>query len=101
VWHLPEDDNHHSHRRGNLKSYISPTSLMSRNKPNKNHSAEDGLVCCRILTLSRFTYFSAQKMEAISSSETLAPSEIHNIESNKAILFIISMNLTVATLATI
>jgi hypothetical protein len=20
--HLPEDDNHHSHRRGNLKSYI-------------------------------------------------------------------------------
>jgi hypothetical protein len=21
--HLPEDDNHHSHRRGNLKSYIS------------------------------------------------------------------------------
>jgi hypothetical protein len=21
-YHLPEDDNHHSHRRGNLKSYI-------------------------------------------------------------------------------
>jgi hypothetical protein len=20
--HLPEDDNHHSHRRGNLKSYV-------------------------------------------------------------------------------
>jgi hypothetical protein len=20
--HLPEDDNHHSHRRGNLKSYL-------------------------------------------------------------------------------
>jgi hypothetical protein len=25
--HLPEDDNHHSHRRGNLKSYISAWSL--------------------------------------------------------------------------
>jgi hypothetical protein len=25
--HLPEDDNHHSHRRGNLKSYISAISL--------------------------------------------------------------------------
>jgi hypothetical protein len=21
-YHLPEDDNHHSHRRGNLKSYM-------------------------------------------------------------------------------
>jgi hypothetical protein len=24
-YHLPEDDNHHSHRRGNLKSYICET----------------------------------------------------------------------------
>jgi hypothetical protein len=27
--HLPEDDNHHSHRRGNLKSYIVVNSLVS------------------------------------------------------------------------
>jgi hypothetical protein len=27
-YHLPEDDNHHSHRRGNLKSYILVLSLL-------------------------------------------------------------------------
>jgi hypothetical protein len=26
--HLPEDDNHHSHRRGNLKSYIYLVKLL-------------------------------------------------------------------------
>jgi hypothetical protein len=26
--HLPEDDNHHSHRRGNLKSYMCTHSLL-------------------------------------------------------------------------
>jgi hypothetical protein len=27
--HLPEDDNHHSHRRGNLKSYMDENYLCN------------------------------------------------------------------------
>jgi hypothetical protein len=27
-YHLPEDDNHHSHRRGNLKSYMKINKLQ-------------------------------------------------------------------------
>jgi hypothetical protein len=30
-YHLPEDDNHHSHRRGNLKSYMDNKCLQILN----------------------------------------------------------------------
>jgi hypothetical protein len=32
--HLPEDDNHHSHRRGHLKSYIHHSSLRTAKVKN-------------------------------------------------------------------
>jgi hypothetical protein len=35
--HLPEDDNHHSHRRGNLKSYKDCSSLPDCNKLKKQY----------------------------------------------------------------
>jgi hypothetical protein len=70
---------------------------MSRSKRKKKHSAEDGLVCCSILLLSCFTYFSILKMEAIFSFETPAYSEIHGTASLKAILFTISTILIVTT----
>jgi hypothetical protein len=37
--HLPEDDNHHSHRRGNLKSYLAcdySSATTARQNPDLN-----------------------------------------------------------------
>jgi hypothetical protein len=33
--HLPEGDNHHSHRRGNLKSYVKRSGSRLAHAPNK------------------------------------------------------------------
>jgi hypothetical protein len=40
-YHLPEDDNHHSHRRGNLKSY---NVLFLKRKLYSFHRSRDSIV---------------------------------------------------------
>jgi hypothetical protein len=46
--HLPEDDNHHSHRRGNLKSYI--ITLWST-QPSVQGSTEPTFASCEVNTV--------------------------------------------------
>jgi hypothetical protein len=47
-YHLPEDDNHHSHRRGNLKSY---KNFFDRRM--KNVLTDSGLSLCWHMNRSR------------------------------------------------
>jgi hypothetical protein len=42
-YHLPEDDNHHSHRRGNLKSYKPICICFLRHLHIPYESPDDGL----------------------------------------------------------
>jgi hypothetical protein len=39
--HFPEDDNHHIHRRGNLKSYIVISSLQERDDDDDDDDDND------------------------------------------------------------
>jgi hypothetical protein len=56
--HLPEDDNHHSHRRGNLKSYIAKDDGMPGGVLIVTKHAEQILCFDIMLSLcSRYIYF--------------------------------------------
>jgi hypothetical protein len=48
--HLPEDDNHHSHRRGNLKSY------KDRYLPTKLHDITTWKTVILMFSTMRFSY---------------------------------------------